>query len=372
MGDYICPKCNVTFNKKNHLNYHVEHDACKETNYICKYCDNGFTKSNSMYRHMKYNCKVKKREDIEKQATFEILKKLAEKENEEKREIKNLKEENKQLREDFEQFKNDIKVKTLKANNKTINNNVLTSNINNGIVNNNINNNFILVGYGREDLSRLSKAELLNAIQAGYRSTVTLSKTVHFNPKYPEYQNIYISNMKDTYAMMFDGNKWTLTTKEDLIDTIYEDKKNYIEENLEEFVGSLPPSGKRALDNWLAIDDDNENVKVKNIKNEIKLLLYNEKNIGINSKAVYEANAKSIKATTSLDKTNTLTKSKSKSIKSVKNVKKNYANSDSDNDSDNVSEQSIDNTNLVKITKKPVIKKIAAKPPVKVRKSSNI
>lgn len=173
--------------------------------------------------------------------------------------------------------------------------------------------------------------------------------------------------MKDTYAMMFDGNKWTLTTKEDLIDTIYEDKKNYIEENLEEFVGSLQPSGKRALDNWLAIDDDDENVKVKNIKNEIKLLLYNEKNIGINSKAVYEANAKSIKATTSLDKTNTLTKSKS-----IKSVKKNYADNDSNNDSDNVSEQSIDNTKLVKITKKPVIKKTAVKPPVKVRKSSNI
>jgi hypothetical protein len=38
--------------------------------------------------------------------------------------------------------------------------------------------------------------------------------------------------MKDKYAMMYDGKQWTLTTKEDLITKIYEDKKSYIEENL--------------------------------------------------------------------------------------------------------------------------------------------
>jgi hypothetical protein len=38
--------------------------------------------------------------------------------------------------------------------------------------------------------------------------------------------------MKDKYAMMHDGTNWTLTTKEDLINKIYDDKKNYIEENL--------------------------------------------------------------------------------------------------------------------------------------------
>jgi len=32
--------------------------------------------------------------------------------------------------------------------------------------------------------------------------------------------------------MLFDGISWTLTMKEDLINRIYEDKKNYIEEEL--------------------------------------------------------------------------------------------------------------------------------------------
>jgi hypothetical protein len=72
----------------------------------------------------------------------------------------------------------------------------------------------------------------LKILQTGYNSTVKLTEAVHFNPNFPEYHNVYISNMKDKYAMMHDGTQWTLITKEDLISKIYEDKKSYIEENL--------------------------------------------------------------------------------------------------------------------------------------------
>ena len=50
-----------------------------------------------------------------------------------------------------------------------------------------------------------------------------------FNPDYPEYHNVYISSMKDKYAMMYDGHNWNLVMKKDLIDKIYDDNKNYIE-----------------------------------------------------------------------------------------------------------------------------------------------
>jgi hypothetical protein len=99
--------------------------------------------------------------------------------------------------------------------------------------------------------------------------------------------------MKDKYAMMYDGKQWTLTTKEDLISKIYDDKKSYIEENLEEFVKSLPISRKRALDRWLDTDDDDE--KVKTIKENIKLLLYNLKNMAIDNKDLCSRKSKSIK-----------------------------------------------------------------------------
>jgi hypothetical protein len=59
-----------------------------------------------------------------------------------------------------------------------------------------------------------------------------------------------------------------------LINQIYEDKKNYIEENFDEFIGSLPLS-RKALERRLDTDVDDE--KIKHIKENIKLLLYNSR-----------------------------------------------------------------------------------------------
>jgi hypothetical protein len=137
----------------------------------------------------------------------------------------------------------------------------------------------VLVGYGKEDLSKLSKNEMLKILQNGFDSSLKLTEAVHFNPKYPEYHNIYISNIKDKYAMMYDGKTWTLTMKEGLINKIYDDKKNYIEENLDDFLDSLTLSRKQALERWLDLDDEND--KIKEIKNQIKLLLYNKRKMPI-------------------------------------------------------------------------------------------
>jgi uncharacterized small protein (DUF1192 family) len=289
---------------------------------------------------MKYSCKIKKKEDNERDKIYALLLKSHEQITESNKRIALLEGE-------VAKMKNEKGTKNI--------NNV--ANINNGTVNNinnNNNNNIILVGYGNEDLSKLCNAEILRAIQDGYNSLVSLSKTVHFNPKYPEYQNVYISNMKDSYAMMFNGNKWTLTTKADMIEKIYDDKKNYIEENLEQFVGSLKPSIKRALDNLLVSADDDDNEKVKTIKNNIKLLLYNEKQIGINSKEVYEAN---IKAAISNEILNITKINDSNSIicklKSIKNTK--------DNNFDDEPDQIPEIKKVVKIVKKPTAKKVFVK-----------
>jgi hypothetical protein len=147
-------------------------------------------------------------------------------------------------------------------------------NTNNGIINN-----ITLVAYGSEDMSKLDKNELLKILKQGYNSTLKLTEVVHFNPKYPEYHNIYITNMKDKYAMIYDGENWTLTMKDELINRIYDDKKNYIEDNLEEFVESLTVSQRRALERWTNTDDQDK--KIREIKDRIKLLLYNYKQIPI-------------------------------------------------------------------------------------------
>jgi len=265
--NFECSVCGKIFKLKKNLKYHVQNNSCKTTNFICKYCNKTFTTSTSMYRHTKYNCRIKKIEDNKKDEIY--LKLLAIEECN-----KQILAENKLLREHFTNIEKNI-------NKNNINNTTNNVTINNGIVNN-----ITLIAYGREDISKIDKRDILKVFQTGFNSTIKLTETLHFNPKYPEYHNIYISNIKDKYAMLFDGMSWTLTMKEDLINRIYEDKKNYIEENLNDFINSLPPSRKKALERWLETDDDNS--KIKEIKDQIRLLLYNKRDIPLRTQNLIE------------------------------------------------------------------------------------
>lgn len=263
-----CEKCGSTFTRREKLNYHIENKSCKEKKYSCRYCDDRFTTSNSMYRHMKHNCKVKKREDIMRDEIYERLLLL---ENSNKR----LEKSNEKIMAENEKLKNKVTRMERKIKSKTITNNG-TLNINNGVINN-----ITLVAYGSEDMSKIGRKEILQILKKGYNSTVHLTEAIHFNPKYPEYNNVYITNMKDKYAMMYDGDKWTLTMKESLIDKIYEHKRNYIEANIDDYLNSLRQSDIRSLNRWLDTEDDD--FKIKLIKEKIKLLLYNHRDIPINS-----------------------------------------------------------------------------------------
>ena len=93
------------------------------------------------------------------------------------------------------------------------------------------------------------------------------------------YHNIYISNNKEKYAMKYNGFEWELTDARTLIDDIYESKRDVIEENLEEFYNSLSNGHIMALKRWLETDknDSGNNKKIKEIKNEIRILLYNKR-----------------------------------------------------------------------------------------------
>ncbi|VBB18937.1 hypothetical protein YASMINEVIRUS_1469 [Yasminevirus sp. GU-2018] len=269
MEEYKCDRCDKVFQFKKNLKYHldknvcVQEDICDPVSFACKYCNKTFTMETNMYRHMRSACRVKKEEDAKKDEIYERLLKVEE-------DNKRINEENKKLKQKVNTMEKKMKVT------KRITNNTNNGTINNGTINNTLNQ-IVVVGYGHEDLSKLGKSELLKILQNGYHSTIKLTEAVHFNPKYPEYHNVYISNMKDKYAMMYDGAKWTLTMKESLINQIYEDKKNYIEENLEDFVKSLSVSRRKALERWLETDDEDK--KIKEIKESIKLLLYNNKNV---------------------------------------------------------------------------------------------
>lgn len=308
---FECNVCKNKFTTKASLQYHIQHNACKLVAKVeCPNCGKKFTLKSNMVYHMKKSCKYKdnniddnvntndndntnddNNDDINNDINNDIndgimikniddKKKMYEKISELQNEIEKLKKENIKLKKNIN---NNL---TNNLNNNVSNNGIINNLNNNGIINNGTMN-ISLVGYGKEDIGKIDKKEIINIFKNGFHSTLKLTDTIHFNPKYPEFHNVYISSMKNKYAMIYDGTDWTLVMKNELIDRIYDDKKDYIEENFDKFIDSLTVSQKNALKRWL---DTEDNAKIKRIKEQIKLLLYNKRNIPINNKLIKNDN----------------------------------------------------------------------------------
>ena len=234
-----------------------------------KNCDKEFSSRSSVHRHMNTSCKRVNEEKKEQKERKQIY-----------NDLKNLKEANEKLMEKVIKLeKNQIKAERAPnaVNSVTVNN----GNVNNGTINNSTVN--VMISFGKEDMSKIDASEMLKAIKNGFNSTIELTDTIHFNPKYPKYHNVYIPSMKDKYAMVFNEGNWELINKQDLIDRMYDNKKEYIEDNIELFYDAITQSQKNALRRWLSIDDDDDE-KIKNIKERMKLLLYNKRYIPLNTK----------------------------------------------------------------------------------------
>ena len=72
-------------------------------------------------------------------------------------------------------------------------------------INNQLNNcnitNINIVQLGKEDIvNTLSQKEKIGILNNCYQSIDKLIEYVHFNPKYPQFKNIAITNLIDEYA----------------------------------------------------------------------------------------------------------------------------------------------------------------------------
>ena len=113
---------------------------------------------------------------------------------------------------------------------------------------------------------------------------------IHFNDKRPELKNIYITNLKDKYAYIFDGNKFTAGLKSDILGELVDNHFENIELSVDEYKDKLPHKTFNVLDKFIDMmnndvefqdNTDNDNTKsykcFKSFKiNLIKLMIYNE------------------------------------------------------------------------------------------------
>ena len=247
----------------------------------CNYCSKIFSRHDSLTRHL-HTCKVRLSNEAKLKEENELL----------KNELNNFK--NELLKNELNNFKNDmiemqkqlinvlnqnkIHPKTLNKINKNCNNN------NNNYSNNKIINN-TYVKFDSVDISKiLSKKEIVGILNKKLSSIEEVIKLVHFNEKLPEYSNIYITNMRDNNAYVFNGTSFITVSKDEVINDLINNYSEEIELSFDTYKNKLSEHTVKRLEVFLEqlnsedkfIDTSNKsysNYKLYKVAN-IKRLIY--------------------------------------------------------------------------------------------------
>ena len=231
------------------------HPKTSQKMYKCKYCYKKYKHNYHLTRHYK-TCKEKIKDDKEKQNLVNLVEML-----------------NQQLKQQKEEHK-----KQISEQNNQINELIKKTGINIG-TQNNIQNNIQILAYKNTDLSHLTDQDYLQCLNRSNMVIPNLIKRIHFDPKKPENHNIYISNIRNKYIMIYDGNRWILHNQDEAIDDLIDINEVVIEQKLEEWVenGKKYPDIMNKFNRYL---EKKENDEVLNkVKEEIKLILYNNRKI---------------------------------------------------------------------------------------------
>jgi hypothetical protein len=228
------------------------------TKLVCEHCNKTYSRIDSLNRHLK-KCTEKKNDDEEKQNLINLIEVL-----------------NKQIEEQKKE-KEEYKIELAKRNSQ-IDELIKKAGINIG-TQNNIQQNIKILAYNNTDVSHLTDNDYLKCLKHSNFCIPHLIEKIHFNPKKPENHNIYISNLKNNYVMIYNGNKWMLNDREESIQNLIDEKESIIEQKLEEWIenGKNYPDIMKKFNRYL---EKKENDTVLNkIKGEIKLMLFNNRDI---------------------------------------------------------------------------------------------
>ena len=271
---YTCDYCNFNTHIQSNYERHiktVKHlnnviKVCprinpKNDNHSCKYCGQLYKHKSSIYKHIKYNCMKNKDEDLKELVRLLNLK---------------LEQKDKEIEIHQKQKDNELDIykKQIECQSKQIDKLMSKLEINGSFnTTNNIQNNIQLLAYKDTDISHLTEMDYMFCIKKVNFCVKNLIEKIHFNSEKPENMNIYISNLKDKYLMVYEEGNWNIKTKTEL-DTLYQEKEIMLEEWIQE---DRYPELKEKFIRYL---DNKENDETLNmIKDEIKLMMYNKKNM---------------------------------------------------------------------------------------------
>jgi DNA-directed RNA polymerase subunit RPC12/RpoP len=231
----------------------IDENVKEMSKILCEYCDREFNTRQSKWYHLKV-CKEKKKDEETKESMTKLVN-LLNKQNDDLKE--QIKEQNNQINE------------LIKKAGVTIG----------SIGTQNIQQNIKILAYNNTDVSHLTDKDYLKCLNHSNFCIPHLIEKIHFNPKKPENHNIYISNLKNNYVMIYNGNKWMLNNRDESIENLILEKESMIVQKLEEWIenGNKYPEIMKKFNRYI---EKKENDKViDKVKEEIKLMLFNNRDV---------------------------------------------------------------------------------------------
>ena len=238
MTDLTCDKCDKIFAQKIDYTRHINRKySCNKNSKIeCDKCNKVFKHKSTMYSHRK-KCEGKKHVNV--------------------------------------------------LNNNTINNIDTQNNLNVDKMNVD---NVKVVKFGNEDISYISDDLFQSILGHGYKSVEEFVDHTHFNPDHPENHNIYIADIKNNYVLLYDGSQWNIKDRDEAIEDLIYAKSDYLSVKFDELMHKLSPMDIKKFTNFMKNRDND--IKMKMVKTDLQLMLYNNRHIPIALKKQLESNMK--------------------------------------------------------------------------------
>ena len=228
-------------NEINKLKSKIEEQENQKKKFVCENCGNEFSSKASKRRHKLHRCKVKNSFDS-------LIQEMEVKHDEEKKVLHN-------------------KIDQLieKVGNRTTN---ITNNTQNIILN----------GYGNEDMSHITDGIKTKLLKIPFAMIPKMIEAVHFNDEKPENKNIFLPNKKDNLVKIFNGDRWVLLNKDEVIKSLVSEKYIILDKHFED--KNKPEIDKFVKENYVKFRDTySKGGKeiIEKIQNDCELVLLNNR-----------------------------------------------------------------------------------------------
>ena len=194
--------------------------------------------------------------------------------------IKKLQEDNKQMAEKLKELEEFVKSGAKSGANNS------TNNSHNNNTNNIQNNNYTVNMYGKEDVSHITDAQIMKVISQGYRSVPAYILLKYFSDEMPGNSNVCNTNIKSPYILVFNGKKWELKDKKDMIEQMYGCNFDELEEKFHEFKDTYKMKENSIAGFLNYINEGYTGAVIDNISKDINKLLYNERDKSLKNKKI--------------------------------------------------------------------------------------